>query len=447
MKLLVRSGVGGLIALATMAADASAGGFAVLEQSVRGMGQAFAGSTTGFGDGSSAYYNPAAMTNIDGDLASLGVHLIVPHAGFDDQGSNNPLLGGAPLNGNEGGNGGELATVPNLYLVKGLLDDDRLKLGFAVNSPFGLASEWDDGWQGRYHALRSELVLINLNPSVAFEVTPNLSIGAGVSVIYADAELTNAVDFGTVGFSSLGAETAGMLGLVPQGSDGFAKVTGDDWGVGYNLGAMFTHGDTQFGVSFRSKVDLTLEGNGTFDVPANAVPLTGMGAFTESNAEASVSLPETISFDVQHQVNDKLGLAFGAIWTRWSRLQELRVIFENPAQPDSVTELDWNTTWRFAGGANYKVTDSLTLRGGLSYEETPIEEGIFRTPRIPDAERFWITAGATYAFNENILLDFGYAHIFFDDAESANPSSTGQVLNGEYDLTIDIVSVALTIKG
>jgi long-chain fatty acid transport protein len=427
--------------------DASAGGFAVLEQSVRGMGQAFAGSTTGFGDGSSAYYNPAAMTNIDRDYASLGTNLIIPHAGFDDRGSNNPSLGGVPLNGHEGGNGGDLANVPNIYLVKGLLDDDRLKLGFAVNSPFGLSSEWDAGWQGRYHALRSELTLVNLNPSVAFEVNKNLSIGAGISVIYADAELTNAVDFGTIGFSALGPQAAGSLGLVPQGSDGFAKVTGDDWGVGYNLGALFTHGDTQVGFSFRSKVDLTLEGDGAFDVPANATPLTSMGAFTDSAASASVSLPETISLDLHHQVNDRLGLAFGVIWTHWSRLQELRVEFDNPAQSDSVTELDWNTTWRFAGGADFKVNDALTLRGGLSYEETPIESGEFRTPRIPDAERFWITAGATYAITESILFDIGYAHIFFDDAGSANVSESGQTLNGEYDLNIDIVSVSLSIKG
>lgn len=424
---------------------AHSGGFAVQEQSSRGLGQAFAGATTGFGDGSSTYYNPAAMTLLDSDVAHLGGNLIIPHADFENEGATIAgALGGAAVTGGEGGNGGELGFVPNLYFVKGV-PDSKLKFGFAMNSTFGLLTEYDNEWVGRYHAIRSDLLTINVNPSVAYEINEHISIGAGVSAMYAEAELTNAIDFGTIGLANLGPTTATAIGLTPQSADGMGRVTGDDWGVGYTLGALFKYGATRAGVHFRSKLDLTLEGRGDFDVPGNALPLTGTGAFLDTDARASVSLPETIGFDVTHDVNDRWDVSAGALWTNWKRIQELRVIYASP-QPDTVTPLGWNPSWKFAVGTSYKSSDKLRFRGGLSYERTPIAGGEFRTPRIPDNDRFWVTTGVTYDLCENLFVDFSYAHLFVKDANSSVTSSTGDTLLGEYNLSTDIVALALTWK-
>ncbi|MCB0324358.1 MAG: outer membrane protein transport protein, partial [Bdellovibrionales bacterium] len=354
-------------------------------------------------------------------------------------------LGGGPVAGGGGGNGGEPGYVPNVYLVTGFAED-RLKLGLGINSPFGLLTKYDADWVGRYHAIKSDLLTVNINPALSYEVNDYLSLGGGVSVMYADAELTNAVDFGTVGVAALGPQTAAQFGLLPQAADGRAIVEGDDWGVGYSLGALLTLGDTKFGVHFRSKVDLSLRGEGSFELPQNARPLTATGLFSESDVQADVTLPETIAFDVRHDITEDWYAAFGALWTRWNRLDELRVVFDNAAQPDSVIPLAWDPTWRFAWGTGYRVSDTLTVRGGLTYEETPISSGDFRTPRIPDNDRFWVATGLTYSMSDSFDIDFSYSHVFVEDAKSNVLSPTGNTLDGEYALTTDIVALAFTYR-
>ncbi|MCB0357992.1 MAG: outer membrane protein transport protein, partial [Bdellovibrionales bacterium] len=218
-------------------ASSFAAGFELQEQSGIGLGQAFAGATAGYGDGSEVYWNPAAMMAIDGTTASASLHTIIPSTSFDDGGSNLPALGGVPLVGNDGGNGGEVALVPNAYGVTDLIPD-KLKFGIGLNVPFGLETQWDDGWTGRYQALKSELRTINVNPALAMNVTDNVSIGVGASIMFLDAELSNAIDFGTIGVATLGPTTAGSLGLLPQQADGKVTLNGDDTAYGVNAGVM-----------------------------------------------------------------------------------------------------------------------------------------------------------------------------------------------------------------
>lgn len=431
------------LSLFVLATETFAGGFALQEQSVRGLGQSFAGATTGFGDGSSAYFNPAATLQLDSDVVHLGTHLVIPSAKFENSGSTMAAaLGGGSVNGGNGGDAGEIGLVPNIYVVKKLADG-RMAASFAVNSPFGLVSEYDDDWVGRYHAVRTELLTVNLNPSLAVQITDWLSVGAGVSAMYADAELTNAIDFGTIGVSALGPSTAASLGLLPQQADGSVKVTGDDWGVGYNLGALVDMGDTKIGFHFRSRVDLSLEGDAEFDVPANAQVLTSTGSFVDAGGTAPLDLPETIQVDVTHQVCEDLSVSAGALWTRWTRMPSLLVQFDS-AQPDAVTDLSWDNTWRLATGLAYDVSEKATLRTGISYEQTPIKNGEYRTPRIPDNDRWWLTLGVSLLVLEDVTLDLSYAHIFVRDAGSNIDSPTGNTLKGDYDLSVDIASAAVT---
>ncbi|MCB9029987.1 MAG: transporter [Deltaproteobacteria bacterium] len=420
---------------------AFAGGFAVLEQSVEGLGQAFAGKSAGYGDGSSVYFNPAAMAAHKGSRATIAVHGIIPKAEFNDSGSSIPALG-APLSGGDGGDAGGLVGVPNIYYVNQVNDD--WQAGIAINSPFGLSSEYDAGWQGRYHALKSELLSININPGFSFKLRDDLFVGGGVSAMYLDAELTQAIDFGTIGFSTLGPTTASALGLSPQGNDGFGKVEGDDWAYGVNFGFLYLiDDDTRLGVHYRSRMQAQLKGDASFTVPTAALPLTSTGSFTNTGATADVTLPENVGVGLVHDVNESVSLAFEAGWTRWSRFNELRIVYDS-TQPDSVTQEGWDSVWRFAGGINYNVDEDLVLRGGVAWEETPIPSAALRTPRIPDDDRLWLTAGVGYDVTDNITVDVSYAHLFMGDGEIANTSSTGGVLSGDYDLAIDIISLGLT---
>lgn len=232
-----RNGQGGCLQILCLAAcivfvfagSASGAGFALIEQGVKGLGNAYAGGAASADDATTIFFNPAGMTRLDGNQVVAGVHLIMPYANFENEGSTH--VSGAPLRGDDDGNGVNSKLVPNFYYSRKV--SDRFSVGIGVNSPFGLATEYDKGWVGRYHAIKSDLLTININPSAAYKVTDKLSIGAGFNVQYLNAELSNAVDFGTIGFFS------GIPGLLPQRNDGFANLEGDSWGVGFNVGLLY----------------------------------------------------------------------------------------------------------------------------------------------------------------------------------------------------------------
>jgi long-chain fatty acid transport protein len=234
--------------------NVQAAGFALIEQNASGMGNAYAGAAAVAEDASTIFFNPAGMTYIDGTQAVGALHLIKPNADFRNQGS---VAGaGKPL-GDEGPNAGDLAFVPNFYFMTALTPS--IKAGIGVNVPFGLKTEYDDEWLGRFQANKSELKTININPSIAFKVNDQLSLGLGFSVMHAEATLTRSVNFGGAG-------------------QGDVKVEGDDWGFGFNLGAIYQATDnTRIGVAYRSKVKQKLEGEAKFTRPA-LVPNAGAAA-------------------------------------------------------------------------------------------------------------------------------------------------------------------------
>lgn len=427
------------------ASSANAAGYELLEQSAKGVGQAFSGASTGYGDGSEAFFNPAALSELEKqDTFSMHGHLIVPSADFNNQGSAlAPQLGGAALSGNMGGDGGKVAYVPNIYVAHKF--NDWVSAGLGLNSPFGLASEYNDDWVGRYHAVESELEIMNVNPALSIKAAEWLSLGVSMQAMYADARLTNAVDFGTIGVSSLGLPTASALGLLPQQADGFARVEGDDWGYGMGIGALIMPLDSvRVGVSYRSSVELDLKGSAKFTVPSNALPLTSTGLFQDSNARASVNLPETITAGVAVDMTDDFTMYLDGAWINWSRFDELRVEFDS-LQPDSVQAEEWDDTVRLSMGGRYSLNDCTDLRAGFTWDESPISSDELRTPRIPDNDRYWVALGLDHEMWEDVTLSLNYAHLFIPDADTRNlTTSTGNVLNGSWDLSVDIVSASLT---
>lgn len=431
--------------LALWCSSATAAGFKLLEQSAEGVGNAFAGATAGYGDGSEVFFNPAAMTAIDDTKVSASVHFIFPQAEFTNQGSTiNPALGGTPLMGSNGPDGGESAVVPNFYVVQPV---DDFRFGFGLNAPFGLATEYDREYVGRYHGVKSELQVIQLTPAVAYQVHENFSIGAAFRAVYADAELTNAIDFGTIGVATLGPATAAPLGLLPQMADGFGKVEGDDWGAGFSLSAAVHYGEdnrNRIGLTWQTKVDLTLSGPGTFEVPTAALPLTATGFFTDTSGRAELNLPESIAVGARHYVTDDLILLADIEWTAWDRFEQLVVSFDN-GQPDSVTDEGWQPVWRYSAGAQYYPIDDLLLQFGLAYDESPVPDAQHRTPRIPDNDRFWLSFGARYAVTEAVRVGASYTHIFVDEANSMFADSTGNVLIGEWETGVDIASLDVVV--
>ncbi len=398
-----------------------AAGFALIEQNASGMGNAYAGGGAVAEDASTIFFNPAGMTYIEGTQAVGALHLIKPTTEFKNNGS---LPGaGKPL-GDEGPDAGDLAFIPNFYFMTAL--SPSIKVGVGVNVPFGLKTEYDDEWLGRFQADKSELKTVNINPSIAFKVNDRVSLGFGVSAMRAEATLTRSVNFGGAG-------------------EGAVKIEGDDWGFGYNLGAVFqATKDTRISVAYRSEVKQNLEGDAKFNRPA-LVPNAGNAA--DGNVRAKINLPATFSVSVFSQLNSKWDIMGDLTWTEWSNFEELRVV-RDTGTTLAVTPENWHNTMRYSVGVNYRFSDEIKLRAGLAYDEEAIKDE-FRTPRIPGNDRKWVSLGASYKVSPTSTFDIGYAHLFIsdvkidDDQTGATPLGNGRV-KGEYDGSVDILSLQYT---
>lgn len=433
------------VALCLAGADSvHAAGFALIEHSASGMGNAFAGAAATAEDASTIWFNPAGMSRLSGAQTVLSGHLILPVSDFtNDNSTTSALVGGSPITGANDASKTP-ALVPNTYLVGEL--SDSLHWGLGINVPYGLTTEYDDNWVGRYHAVKSDMKTVNINPALAFQLNEQLSLGVGISAQYAEVELTSAVDFGSICYSFLPSSSCQNLGLYPQQNDGFARIAGNNWAYSWNAGLHYRmNDDTQIGLAYRSSTTQNVDGKVDFTVPGEASLLTASGTFTDTNAQAKVTLPATFSMSMTHRVSDELTLLADATLTAWSVFEELRVTYPNSPQPDSVTTENWGDSWRFSVGANLALDSNTTLRLGTAHDATPIPSKDYRTPRLPGDDRWWLSIGLGHTVNKNLHVDVGYSHLFVADAK-ANNTLEGSVptihhtLNGEYEASVDIFS-------
>jgi long-chain fatty acid transport protein len=398
---------------------AVAGGFAIGTQSGSGTGNAFAGGAAAADDASVAWYNPALMTLLPGKQVAGALHALKPSFKFTNQGSTGAFA--APGTG-DGGDGGDWAYVPNAFFTMAI--NPNWSFGLALNAPFGLKTEYDDGWRGDFTARKSEIKSANLNPSIAYKVSDTVSIGGGVSVQKLDADLTN----------SLAA-----LGL------GVLRLEADDIGYGYNLGVMIQAGPTtRIGAHYRSKIKYELEGDVSFSAVA-----AGNGSI-----KADLEVPPSASLSI-FQTLGNWELMGDLTWTGWSSLQQLQVIrtstaaalgpFPGAAGSTLTTlQFQWDDTWRYGIGVNYKMSPQTKLRFGVALDETPTNDQ-FRTARLPDEDRTWVALGVQYRPSKTSILDIGYAHEFIKDARVSNTSALG-TFSGTFENKADIFSVQYSLS-
>ena len=409
-----------LLILSALPLLVNAAGFALSEQSGSGLGNAFAGASASAEDASTIFFNPAGMTYIEGTQLVGVINAINPNVDFNNQGS---VAGaGNPLGGN-GGNAGSLTFIPNFYFKTDLPHD--IKFGLGVNTPFGLTTEYNSDWVGRYQAIKSSVKTVNINPALAFKASDKLSLGAGFSAIWTQAELTNAVNLGSFGEAG-------------------AKVKGDDWGFGFNLGAIYQlTPDSRLGLAYRSKVEQHLTGDVSFTRPAGALPAPILAATANGAIAADLTLPETLSLSGFSQINDKLDLLADVTWTRWSQFKDLTINHSSGTLLSTVPE-NWNNTMRYSVGANYHYSDAIKLRGGLAYDKEAISDQ-FRTARIPGNDRKWLALGAGFKLTPKDNLDVGYAHLFVSEADiNSNLGAAKGALIGAFDSNVDIISMQIT---
>jgi long-chain fatty acid transport protein len=418
----------GLIALS---APAHAGGFGVHEQSTTFLGSAFAGAAAG-GDISSMYWNSAAAAASPGCNVLSSYTLIL---GRGEESARSGLFvtgtpvapGLTPVETDVGSD----ALVAASYLACQL--SDKLYAGLALNAPFGLLTKPDDTrWAGSPIAVTSKVFSTTINPTIAYKLTPALTLGVGLQVEYFRLRLNHGA------FPPLGP-------LAPARS-----FEGDDWGVGATVGLLWQPlPGTSIGLGYRSAVSLDVSGSFTRG------PLA-------TGASASLTLPEQVTFSFRQAVAPGWTLLGTVEWQHWSRLGDVAAVGSGCGVSGicEVLNLNYRDGWFYSLGAEYAWSPLLLLRAGVAYEISPIKDST-RDILVSDSNRVFLGVGASYKYSEHIVIDFAYAHIFFEDAPfciasaAANGGSThcnpatrpaAILLRGDADVSADLISVGLRYR-
>ena len=443
-----------VLASFTVSSRAFAGGFAIAENGARVMAEAYIGGGLSAADASSLWYNPATMSDA-GSQVQTSAHLIAPQFEFEDAGSFQQTPGGnLPIGGRTRSDGGASAPVPTFHAIKVL--NERWALGASLNAPFGLSTEYSGDWVGRYQTVNSKLVTFNLNLAASYELSERWSVGVGANVLYADAELSSALDFATFCGAAAG-------GLCPNGAlpgagefDGFLQNDADDVGYGFNFGIVFRLSpQTRFGFGYRSEVELELTGDVDVSQPQSLGGLAALGpqlsggltaTFRDVDIKADLTLPDSASLSVWHAFSGRLDgwtLSAEIAWTDWADVPEVGIQFDNPLVPIVVEELGWDDVIRFGFAVNYQLNERWTLRGGWALDQSPTPNRVLRSARVPDTHRNAIAFGARYQYNERISIDVGLSHLYLSDTKLARANSSGSNVVGEFDSHANLFGMQL----
>lgn len=370
-------------------------------------------------DPSALYFNAAAPAWFEKGKIIVGSHFLRAKAEFADQGSTAP--------GEDNGSFGGWSVIPNVYWVQPVSSTVSVGLGMSATS--GTSTGYNTHWRGKYIALDTEIAVVSINPTISWKALDTLSIGAGPIIEYADVCLSQSLPYGPM--------TGGMF------PDGQLKLKGDSVALGFAVGALYIPVDsTRIGIGYRSRISHDL------DLEARARQVPGKGV-VKDDAQADLNLPAMINLGVQQDLTERWTVMADACWSEWSVMEELKVNFDPKVaaalgKKSETIKMDWRDCWRVGLGTEYDLNDKWTVRCGVAYDQTPVEDDEDRTPRLPDADRYWLTCGAQYNFSENIAMDFGYVHLFFKDVKMDYADALGRRVTGDVTGTADIFSMAMT---
>ena len=387
--------------IATFSGSAWSAGFALNEQSIKSMGMSQAGRSATAADATTLFANPAGMTQLTGTNMSGNATFIYAPADIENaQGSQ------------AGTNNGDM--IPPTWVGAGFMThqmNDQLTIGIGNYAPFGLATNYESSFQGRYFGDKSKVKVIAIQPTIAYKLTPELSIGMGISV----------------------SKLEGLLSAYSIALTNPVEVNGDDISYGYNVGVLWqVMPQTRIGFDYRSKTDYNLEGT---------TELTGTGI--EFPATLDISTPATFELSVSHELNPNVNIHGSVGLTQWSVLEKL--VIENGggasgAFKTSIEELDWKDSWAYSVGADWKMDDALTLRAGLGIDKTPVTDS-HRSVRVPSEDRTVLSLGLSYDINDKMSIDAAYMYLKEDTAH-VNASKSVSSINGPITYSADYKGIA-----
>jgi long-chain fatty acid transport protein len=429
-------------ALIAAAQTSQATGFFVNQQSVRGLGRVDAGVVAAADDASTIFFNAAGLAYLwcEGagcprEESSAGVQVIIPRSKLTDSASAAATPGtlgqSLPYAGTGFRDPSDPTPIPNIYYARRLARTDTY-VGLGLGAPFGLASKYSKDWFGRYDAIEAMLRTINLSAVAAYAPSRWFSIGGGIDVQYAKTKLVTAIPDP----------------LAPGGptvaTDGRSSTEGSAWTPGFNLGMMVGLDDaTRLGLSFRSAMNHRISGDATTS------DLTGPLAAANGTvgARAKLKLPAMAGIGLVRHVTDQLSLLAEYDWYGWSSFDEIRVSFDD-GRPDVARTARYRDAWAASVGAEWAVSDSMSLRGGIRFDRTPTVDGN-RDTTLPDADRLWFGLGGSYRLSKASTIDVALNHVLFRSAAidvtrvffQGSPLESAVRIQGKADSRVNTISV------
>ncbi len=399
---------------------AEAAGYHLSEYTTTGLGRSFAGVGVMGDDYSAIGFNPAGMQYNKQSGGQVGVTMVSLHTDYKGTSESHPPMS-QPVEKTGYGHTRPTRVLPNVFAQHKL--NDKMTLGIGAYVPFGLATDYKNGWFGENHAELSQVSSQTVSPSLSYQVTDTIALGAAVNIQYIEAKLTGEVE---------------KNGITIPGATN--NLRGDDVSVGYTIGATFTpRKDIRLGVSYRSKVKHKLEG----DVKVTGTP----GGVRDGNKDiyTKITTPEVLTFSGAWDMNKCFTLTGTARWTRWSQFDRLDIYEKETGDLLTGTYENWKNTWYYAIGLDYRRNQNWTFRTGIGYDETVIKSPEYRTARIPDGRRVLTSLGLSYKKN-NWQIDAGYMHIFIHGSHAYGTADGASKMDMKYTSSADLVSFGVQYK-
>jgi long-chain fatty acid transport protein len=444
IHLMCAAGIMGLSTHATAAA------FQLYEQDGASIGDYHAGRAAQANNASTAFYNPAGLTNIHNQQFVVGDVFILSDLKYRGTVGVNTISGGAPVG--VVSQGGAFSQVPDLFYTAPI--NDRFSVGLSVVAPFGLKTVYGRNNNLRFAATETQLDVIDVSPSLAFKIIPQVSVGAGFDWSRMSAEFNQDATLGDLG----GGLTANSYNKAWSTADGF------------HLGALFqVLPSTRVGISYNSQIVHHVRGTSKLIGPAaNLATTVAFGtpsAIVSRTANAHITLPAYTTLSAFNQLNSKWSIMGTAIYTQWSVFKTLALyqlaainvipvpVFPGvapvPTTSASVTLTEnYRNAWNFSLGTEYAATDKMILRGGVGYDQSPLKNNL-RDVRIPDSSRYALALGGHYQAIKSLGFDLGWTHLFVPGTAKINPPPVAvgaQVVttNGNMQTSADIFGAQVT---
>jgi len=401
-----------------------------------GAGNAFVAQAD---DPSAIYFNPAGLNQLPGSQISLGGTIL----GSDTKYTS--------TSGQSTDMENETHFIPNFYVTH-RFSNDKFAAGIGFTSPFGLSTEWSNTSPLRYVATKSKIKTYNINPSVSYQINPAFSFGFGVDYMTVDTvELDKQLNVTLVN-----AAIRANLGFPPAGiyPDGSSELKGDADGWGYNLGVLYKPLERhQFGASYRSQINTTIEGKTTLTGLADESAAVFGGTAYETNAKSSLNFPQSLLLGYAYKPTNKWTFEMDYEWVGWSSIDETKIDYSetNPSRlgilnTDNPTPRSWQDSNNVGLGGNYKINDTWDVRGGYWYFERVVPNRTF-DPSLPENTRNALTLGASLNLGPS-TIDFAYNAIFFRDRNVDNSvgSSSSSSVDGKYETFSNLFAVNYTYR-